>query len=212
MSVVSSALDSDLLSCEQLAQSLYTQGWAVADEFVSTTLAHDLRTLALDAWENGEYRQARVGHGELAQTQLSVRGDRIMWLNEQPQAPAFIAYLERLESLRVAVNRALMLGLFEWEGHLAMYPPGSFYRRHLDVFAHAKQRQLSTILYLNEGWQPEDGGQLRMYLDGANLAPHLDLAPLSGRLVCFLSDTFYHEVLPSQADRLSITGWFRTRA
>lgn len=212
MSLANSALDSNLFDCDHLAQALYAHGWAVADQFITPQLAQELRALALNAWANGEYRQARVGHGELAQTQPAVRGDRIMWLDEQPEAPAFIAYLERLEALRVAVNRALMLGLFEWEGHLAMYPPGSFYRRHLDVFAHAKQRQLSTILYLNENWQPEDGGQLRMYLDGANMEPHLDFAPLSGRLVCFLSDTFYHEVLPSQVERLSITGWFRTRA
>jgi SM-20-related protein len=39
----------------------------------------------------------------------------------------------------------------------------------------------------------------------------LDISPIGGRLVMFLSDTFYHEVLPTSKDRMSLTGWFLTR-
>lgn len=200
------------LQDQNIANALVEQGFFICDDFVPAALTHGLKAVALEHWESGDYRQARVGQGELAQTQLAIRSDRIMWLDERPEDPALLAYLERLEQLRLAINSALWLGLFEWEGHLAMYPPGSFYRRHLDVFAHARQRQVSTILYLNHDWQPEDGGQLRIYTEGPSRDHYIDIAPTAGRLACFLSEQVYHEVLPSQQNRLSLTGWFRTRA
>ena len=59
------------------------------------------------------------------------------------------------------------------------------------------------ICYLNPDWKPEEGGQLRMYLEEAQL----DTLPLAGRLVCFRSDQIEHEVLPATRERLSLTGW-----
>lgn len=42
-------------------------------------------------------------------------------------------------------------------------PTGAFYRRHLDRFRDDDRRMVSAVLYLNEDWQPQDGGQLRMF-------------------------------------------------
>ncbi|MFT6394425.1 MAG: SM-20-related protein [Methylophilaceae bacterium] len=39
----------------------------------------------------------------------------------------------------------------------------------------------------------------------------MDILPKSGRIVLFLSAKFWHEVLPATRERLSLTGWFRTR-
>ena len=36
-----------------------------------------------------------------------------------------------------------------------------------------------------------------------------DVLPLGGRLVVFLSEDIPHEVLPTQKERISITGWLR---
>jgi SM-20-related protein len=38
-----------------------------------------------------------------------------------------------------------------------------------------------------------------------------DLLPDAGRLVCFLSDRFPHQVLPARRERFSLTGWFKVR-
>jgi SM-20-related protein len=38
-----------------------------------------------------------------------------------------------------------------------------------------------------------------------------DIEPIGGRLVCFLTSGREHAVLPTQRDRLSISGWFRGR-
>jgi SM-20-related protein len=112
----------------------------------------------------------------------------------------------------MAINRELYLGLFDWEGHLAVYPEGAFYRRHLDRFQHDGRRTVSTVLYLNEHWQPGDGGELRVWSGPDADSAFVDVAPLSGRLVIFLSGEVYHGVQPSSFERISVTGWFRTRS
>ena len=194
---------------ESIADEVAAQGYAVTPDFLFVTevaeLASDLRTLQ----QSGEMRGAGVGKdGEVTN---NVRGDFIHWLEESSASPAQQVYLQRLEELRLALNQTLYLGLFEFEGHFASYPPGAFYRKHLDQFQHDSQRALSCILYLNDSWLEEDGGQLRMYLDENDDTVYRDIQPRGGTLVTFLSARYWHEVLPARRERLSITGWFRTR-
>jgi len=114
-------------------------------------------------------------------------------------------FLETMDQLRLHLNRTLYLGLYETENHFAMYPPGSFYRRHIDRFRDDDRRVVSSILYLNEQWLPQHGGALRLLLkDGPT-----DVDPVANRLVLFMSDQVEHEVLVTHAQRLSLTGWFR---
>ena len=111
------------------------------------------------------------------------------------------------------MNQHFYMGLASLETHLAIYPVGAVYQKHLDQFnaGQAQQlntRKLSSILYLNQEWQDSDGGELRLYV---NEDEWLDILPAGGRLVLFLSAQFWHEVLPAKRERLSLTGWFRTR-
>lgn len=100
------------------------------------------------------------------------------------------------------------MGLFDYEAHFAHYQPGAFYRRHLDAFRGRTNRVLTTLLYLNPDWQPGDGGELLLYPEqGEGVLERV--SPRAGTLVIFLSARFPHEVLPAQADRYSIAGWFR---
>jgi SM-20-related protein len=195
---------------ESIADEVAAQGYAVTPDFLFVTevaeLASDLRTLQ----QSGEMRGAGVGKD--AEVTNNVRGDFIHWLEESSASPAQQVYLQRLEELRLALNQTLYLGLFEFEGHFASYPPGAFYRKHLDQFQHDSQRALSCILYLNDSWLEEDGGQLRMYLDENDDTVYRDIQPRGGTLVTFLSARYWHEVLPARRERLSITGWFRTRS
>ena len=101
-----------------------------------------------------------------------------------------------------------MTGLAEYEGHYALYPPGASYARHRDRFRDDDTRVLSCVLYLNEGWRREDGGALRLYVEGGRA---IDVRPEGGTLVAFLSGRFDHEVLPARRPRLALTGWFRRR-
>jgi SM-20-related protein len=139
-----------------------------------------------------------------------IRGDQVLWVEEAQAGVALKAVLSRLETLRQAVNRHLFLGLFDLELHFAAYPPGAGYQRHLDRFRDDNRRTLTVILYLNEpDWSATDGGQMLFWTQADK--PPLEIAPAGGTLVAFLSDRFWHQVLPTQRQRLSLTGWFRRR-
>ena len=196
---------------EQIASTLADVGWSVTEQFLPapqiTALADELQ----NRWDDGAFRAAGVGVGEQLHIRLDIRRDRVHWLEETAQTAAELPYFAALESLRRAINQQLYMGLFGFEGHMTVYPPGSFYRKHLDQFKAVAHRKVSTILYLNPDWQPEDGGQLRLYIDESGEGGYRDVLPVSGTLVTFLSDRFYHEVLPTQRERMSVTGWFKVR-
>lgn len=140
-----------------------------------------------------------------------MRTDRVHWLDPGDCSSAQRRYLNAIEELRQAVNRILFLGLFELEGHLAIYPPGGYYRKHLDRFRGVELRTLSCIFYLNADWSKDDGGLLRIYTDPVDASHYEEILPLGGRLVTFLSARFPHEVMPARRDRISITGWLKRR-
>ncbi len=151
---------------------------------------------------------AAVGRGEGQLVHEGIRGDHILWL-EPGQSAASDLYLQLMDCLRQQLNRELYLGLEEFECHFAVYPPGAFYKTHLDRFRDDDSRCVTAVFYLNPDWQPEHGGALRLYLGEA---ASQDVAPLAGTLAVFMSGDFPHEVLPTAVDRLSVTGWFRRRA
>ena len=185
---------------ETIANGLAETGYAVIDNFL-----HDAETKAivnLDIFDNGKLRKAGIGkHNK--QMNESIRGDFIQWIEKENAAPAMHLYLKRLDDLRVFLNQNLYLSLKDYEVHVARYPEGAYYKRHLDQFKSDDHRKLSVILYLNENWKENEGGQLRMYLNDGTV----DVFPMAARLVCFRSDLIEHEVLPATRERLSITGW-----
>lgn len=183
-------------------------GWCVVPEFLSDTETDALRAECRLAFVKGAFHAAGVGPGQ-AVVRSEIRGDHVFWVEESRAGPALRVVLEKLEALRQAVNQNLFLGLFDVELHFAVYPPGTGYQRHLDRFRDDDRRSLTVILYLNADWTPEDGGLLRFWPDHNGEA--LEIMPRGGTLVTFLSERFWHEVLPARRDRLSLTGWFRRR-
>jgi SM-20-related protein len=197
---------------QRIADDLLHQGWSVVPDFIPRELLGQLHGECRDDWRRGEFRLAGIGRGESFEIKPEIRNDRVRWLAPVAEASAAQQdYLRRLEQLRLALNRNLQLGLFNFEGHMAVYPPGSFYTKHLDQFRGIGLRTVTAILYLNEAWQPSDGGQLRIYTDAEDGGVCQDILPLGGQLVVFLSAEFMHEVLPATRDRMSITGWFKRR-
>jgi len=194
-----------------IASDLADQGLAIRDGLLPPDLIDRLAAEGQARWAADDPRPALIGRGQERHANATIRTDRILWLDPATATPAQGQYLAFIADLRLAINRRLFLGLFEFEGHLAVYPPGAFYRKHLDRFRGTEQRLVTAILYLNPDWREEDGGQLRLYPDPNDDGRYQDLLPLAGRLVCFLSGDFPHEVLPARRDRLSITGWYRKR-
>lgn len=195
----------------RIATALGDSGWSVEDGFLPAAVIGELADEARAAWRSGDFRPAGVGCGAERRLNSQTRTDRIKWLNPAEASASQRAYLLALEALRLAINRTLYLGLLDYEGHLAVYPPGSFYRKHVDRFRGVGRRVVTVILYLNAGWQKDDGGQLRIYTAGEDAEHYEDVEPIAGRLVTFLSARFPHEVLPAGRERLSLTGWLRQR-
>lgn len=87
---------------------------------------------------------------------------------------------------------------------VASYPPGAYYRKHLDSYGGSDNpRVVTCLLYANPDWHKEDGGALQLDLDDGPLV----VEPLAGRLVIFLSRQIWHQVLPSSATRYALTMW-----
>lgn len=193
---------------EQLAAAIVECDWALCEGFLSPTQLAGLSAEAMELRAAGHFRAAGFGH--VAERHSEVRGDELLWLTPEACPRAWLLLQTELEALRYAVNAATLLGLHELEAHYAAYPPGAGYLKHLDRFRDDDRRVISLVLYLNEDWGTEDGGELILYPGSTERS--VKVMPKGGSLVCFLSDRVPHEVSPARRLRLSLTGWFRKRA
>lgn len=204
-----------------LFQSLEEHGWAVSDQIVLPSLA--LRNQAHQLWQQGFFKPASVGRRAASTYDPDLRGDAICWLNEKDPAPPCAEFLAWAELLRRELNRYFRLSLRSSEFHFARYEPGRGYARHIDQHHGTRARKISLVLYLNEGWNADDGGELCLYAPENQDAGHADMprpveapmakiVPQAPRLAMFLSDRIPHEVLPARRVRWSLTGWFRDDA
>ncbi|MBV4539019.1 MULTISPECIES: 2OG-Fe(II) oxygenase [Pseudomonas] len=198
-------LESPMLSA--VVDDLATRGWSEQANFLPADLVRALATECRRRAAEGELNPAGVGRGAAQEVREAIRGDHILWL-DPGESDDCDQYLDAMDELRLAINQGLFIGLEDYECHFALYPPGAFYRRHLDRFRDDDRRAVSAVFYLNENWQPGDGGELRMFLADEVVR---DVQPTAGTLVVFLSGDIPHEVLAARRDRLSLTGWFRRR-
>lgn len=191
----------------QIALQLESTGYVILPSDLPAALVDSL-LLHFKSLADDEFNQAGIGRATDYQISGGIRGDEIRWIDGQH--PATQVYLAWIESLRLSLNRHLFLGLFDYECHYACYPKGAFYRKHLDAFKGNTNRILSTVLYLNPIWEPEDGGELILY---NSKDEYLEtVLPDYGKMVIFLSKVFPHEVLTAHKPRYSIAGWFRVNS
>jgi SM-20-related protein len=197
---------------EDLMNAMDRQGWATMQGWVNPADSNRLKTECEASWEKGDFRRAGVGRGQGMEIREEIRRDQVMWLDPGSLSAEQSIYLATLETLRLAMNRRFFLGLFEFEGHFAIYPEGAFYKAHLDRHSGTGDRVVTVILYLNPDWQPGDGGELKLWTtSGEREGAFTLIEPRMGTLVCFMAGDFWHEVLPANKTRMSITGWFRQR-
>jgi SM-20-related protein len=189
---------------EQIVQDIQHQGFSLREEVIS--LNH-LRHFS-ELFER-EFAPAKIGHQESKQREQLIRGDYIHWidpLNPPDLLKPEIAFLNQLKS---ALNQKFYLGIKEFECHLAKYPPGSFYKKHVDRFHNDSSRVISFIFYLHESWSTDDGGELVLYSKSDEVLK--SIIPRPGSLVCFVSEDFPHEVKICSRERRSLTGWMHTK-
>lgn len=190
---------------DRIADELAENGYCVLPQLLPAelNLALHHRMLNLD---QTDLQPAGIGRELDFQLNNNVRRDEIRWLNQTNATDA--AYINNMAEFRLAINRRLFMGLFDYESHYAHYAPGAFYKKHMDAFKGQSSRVLTTVLYLNPEWHTTDGGQLIIYAPESD-AIITSVTPNFGTFVIFLSEQFPHEVVKAQRDRYSISGWFR---
>jgi SM-20-related protein len=193
---------------ENIIDKISTEGWSLTLDFLSPSLLSDLQEDLRAKQSDGLFRQAGIGQSE-AQLRTDIRNDQIMWWKIEDLCPAQEEYLRLIALLQEAVRDNFHLNLPDFECHYAIYEAGGFYHKHLDSFKNSSARQISCILYLNDAWQPEDGGALRIYESGQDDSASQSISPTGASLVCLQSTKIWHEVSPSFRTRKSVTGWLR---
>lgn len=188
---------------EFVADGLANQDYAIIDNFLPIEEVHDILKVFALHQDHDRFKRAGIGKDDNLQYDRSIRGDYIKWIDPKAALPPVQKFLDRINHLKDYLNRTCFLGIKDYETHFTIYPPGSFYKRHLDQFKNDGARKISFICYLNTNWQPGDGGELRLYLEEGVK----DVTPTAGKLACFRSEIIEHEVLLSKKDRFSLTGW-----
>lgn len=197
---------------EKVISDLLEQQYSIVEGFFDAAEVDQLRSSLLEKYEEDNFKKAAIGNRTNEVIKKAVRGDFILWLNEAEAGEAEKKFFLKINDFVDYLNKTCFLGILYKEFHYALYPEGTFYKRHLDTFQNDDRRKLSIVCYLNEqDWKPEYGGELVIYLDENGKEVPKTIYPFPGRVVIFESQVLEHEVKPVQTERLSITGWLKTR-
>ena len=192
-----------MLNINKAIDSLVENGWYHQENVLSREQVLKLSQLC----RGRTLTKASIGNGDKKVINESIRSDNISWLTDEEKEREILGYQRFADDFPKKLNEGLYLGLSEFECHFAQYPKGSFYKAHKDSFKNDDRRTITLITYLNENWQEGDGGELRLHLKD-NV---VDIKPYGGSIICFRSSEILHEVLMSNTERLSLTGWFLKR-
>jgi SM-20-related protein len=199
---------------ERIISDIASQKYSVVEDFFSKDDVQLLRQSLLQKHEEDAFKKAAIGNRLNESIEKSIRGDVILWIDESTSNEAEQLFFNKMNDLIRYLNTTCFLGILHKEFHYALYPVGTFYKRHIDTFQNDDRRKLSFVCYLNEdGWLPENGGELTLYLNNSDASETFEksIYPLPGRVVIFESQIIEHEVKPVNKERLSITGWLKTR-
>ena len=195
---------------EQIIDDLLNKQYSIVDDFFETEEILKLRNSLLYKYEEDKFKKSAIGNRTNELIEKAIRGDFILWMNEVEAGENEKIFFNKINTLIEYLNRTCFMGILHKEFHYAVYPKGTFYKRHLDTFQNDSRRKLSVVSYLNDkSWLKTNGGELVIYKeDGSEEV----IYPLPGRVVIFESQILEHEVKEvKNSERLSITGWLKTR-
>ncbi len=197
---------------ERIITDISIQQFSIIDNFFTDDEVEVLRQSLLQKYDDDAFKKAAIGNKLNETIEKSIRGDVILWMDETKADDAEQLFFNKINQLVNYLNKTCFLGILHKEFHYAIYPIGTFYKRHIDTFQNDDRRKLSFVCYLNEdGWAAENGGELCLYLNENNQEVEKNIYPLPGRVVIFESQSIEHEVKTVHSQRLSVTGWLKTR-
>lgn len=198
---------SDLsISLNSIVNDLVRDGFSFQKNFFDPSWVNTCRDEIQE--KTSSFKRAGIGKLNLHHVSEEIRKDSTLWWEMPSPTLAQLPYVHFFEALKNRLNEELFLGLWDLEGHYAIYEPGAFYKKHVDRFQNDSKRTVSLVTFFNENWTTEDGGLL--ILDRKNGSSE-KILPEAGTLVIFMSDSIPHEVTPTLKTRYSFAGWFRTR-
>jgi len=193
---------------ENIITDLTSKQFSIIDNFFTSEEVVSLRQSLLQKYEEDAFKKSAIGNRTNEVIKKAIRGDIILWIDESNINASEQLFFNKINDLKDYLNRTCFLGINQKEFHYAIYREGTFYKRHLDTFQNDDRRKLSFVCYLNEeDWKPENGGELVLYLEKGEEVVY----PFPGKVVIFESQILEHEVKPVNTQRLSITGWLKTR-
>lgn len=196
---------------ELISNDLVSKGYSIRPYALPETLT-TLLLQHIAELPDENFKRAGIGRAKDHIVNDFIRTDEICWITDRSDAGR--AWIKWTKLLQAYLNKRLFLGLFSFESHFSHYAKGDFYKKHKDAFKGEDNRVLSVVVYLNQNWSADDGGELIIYDNQVFTSSNVDdsrvvVTPSFGTIVVFLSEEFPHEVLPAMRDRYSIAGWFR---
>ena len=173
--------------------------------FLSDALSKGLQKNILQLENDGLLQSAGVGNESIKDNEQTIRGDKIYWMDKKHDNVFEQEFLNQIEGFIEHLNCTCYTGINDYEFHYALYEQGSSYKKHKDQFKNDSNRKYSLINYLNENWEEENGGKLKLYQENGVQ----EVSPYSQTAVFFKSDEMVHEVMVANRCRMSITGWLK---
>ena len=192
-------------SFETLISSYINNNIGISDDFLSNELSNNLKANLLILNNNNQLKKAKIGNQNKQNLNSEIRNDKILWLDKSNNNVFEKQFFEQIDLFVKYLNESCFAGINGYEFHYTIYESGSFYRKHLDQFHDDASRQFSMICYLNADWILGNGGELLIHQVGNNFS----ISPNQGKTVFFKSNELVHEVLETNVQRLSITGWLK---
>ena len=135
---------------EQIIEDLLEKQYSIVDDFFQTEEIDRLRTSLLAKYEEDQFKKSAIGNRTNELIEKAIRGDFILWMNEVEAGETEKIFFNKINNLVDYLNKTCFMGILHKEFHYAVYPKGTFYKRHLDTFQNDSRRKLSIVSYLND--------------------------------------------------------------
>jgi SM-20-related protein len=191
---------------DTLINSFIENKIGIAENFLSKSLSFNLKENLTNLDLESQLQSAGTGKNTNVEYNKLFRSDIIYWLDRKHNNIHENDFLDLMDDFVVYLNATCYTGITNYEFHYTLYEKGSFYKKHLDQFRNNDSRKFSMIMYLNNEWKENDGGELCIYHEDRSQ----NISPVNGRTVFFKSNELEHEVLITNKPRMSITGWLKS--
>lgn len=155
-----------------------------------------------------ELRESFIGRSHEKSLVSTIRKSELKWITDTDLAnnTELANVLAVQEYLMKELNLFFRIKMKRLEAQFSFYPPGGFYKKHIDQHQETRHRIFTAVLYLNN---VEDGGELVLYCPGDRQKQIELIQPKAGKLVLFFSGEVFHEVKKVKTARYSINSWMR---